>query len=237
MREVAFDTETTGLDVASDRIIEIGCVELINHIPSGRTFQAYLNPQRQISNDSFLVHGISEQFLADKPLFGAIADEFLEFIGDDPLVAHNADFDYGFINAELARASRPPLSATRVVDSLALARRRHPAGPNSLDALCSRYGIDRSKRTVHGALLDAGLLGEVYIELLGGRQASLLLGDLDRRDQPLSLFAMRSSRVRPVPRPLSVSDTERAAHAALMATIGNGGLWAGYGAVVAVAAA
>jgi len=237
MREIAFDTETTGLDMAADRIIEIGCVELINHIPSGRTYQAYLNPQRPISNDSFLVHGISEQFLADKPVFASVADEFLEFIGEDILVAHNADFDFGFINAELARASRPPLSAARVVDSLALARRRHPAGPNSLDALCGRYGIDRSRRTVHGALLDAGLLGEVYIELLGGRQASLLLGDLDRRDQPLSLVAMRSSRVRPVPRTLAVSDAEREAHAAFMASIGNGGLWAGYGAAASSAAA
>ncbi|MCC6735757.1 MAG: DNA polymerase III subunit epsilon [Bauldia sp.] len=236
MREIAFDTETTGLDMAADRIIEIGCVELINHIPSGRIYQVYLNPQRQISNDSFLVHGISEQFLADKPLFAAAVDEFLDFIGDDPLVAHNADFDFGFINAELGRIGRTALSPARIVDSLALARRRHPAGPNSLDALCGRYGIDRSKRTLHGALLDAGLLGEVYIELLGGRQASLLLGDFDRRDQPLSLVAMRSSRTRPVPRGLAVSDAERAAHAAFMAKIGSGGLWAGYGASAPAAA-
>jgi DNA polymerase-3 subunit epsilon len=237
MREIAFDTETTGLDMAADRIIEIGCVELINHIPSGRTFQVYLNPQRQISNDSFLVHGISEQFLADKPQFAAAVDEFLDFIGNDRLVAHNADFDFGFINAELGRIGRTALSPDRIVDSLALARRRHPAGPNSLDALCGRYGIDRSKRTLHGALLDAGLLGEVYIELLGGRQASLVLGDFDRRDQPLSLVAMRSSRPRPVLRPFAVSEEERAAHAAFMAKIGSGGLWAGYGVTAAPAAA
>lgn len=227
MRDIVFDTETTGLEVANDRIIEIGCVELINHIPSGRTFQIYINPQRLISIESFRVHGLTDQFLADKPVFAEAVASFQEFVGDDLLIAHNADFDVGFLNAEFARIGMPPLSSMRVVDSLALARRRHPAGPNSLDALCSRYGVDLSKRTVHGALLDAGLLAEVYIELIGGRQTSLAFGEVERQGYAPGPL-IRMSRPRPEARPLFVTAEEAAAHAAFMANFDNGGLWGAY---------
>ena len=177
LREIVIDTETTGLDPSNgDRLIELGCVEIVNRIPTGREFHRYLNPERDIHPDAVAVHGLTREFLKDKPLFKDVADEFLEFIGDAPLVAHNASFDIGFINAELARLPRPPLALDRVVDTLALARRRHPAGPNSLDALCKRYGIDTSERTKHGALMDSLLLANVYVELLGERQATLGLG-------------------------------------------------------------
>ena len=174
LREIVMDTETTGLDPANgDRLIELGCIEIVNRIPTGREFHRYLNPERDIHRDAVAVHGLTAEFLKDKPLFKDVADEFLEFIGDAPLVAHNATFDVGFLNAELERASRPPLRLDRVVDTLVLARRRHPAGPNSLDALCKRYGIDNSKRTKHGALMNSLLLASVYVELLGERQATL----------------------------------------------------------------
>src|SRR5436190_5015169 len=162
MREIVLDTETTGLDpYQGDRVVEIGCVELYNKIPTGQSFHCYINPQREMAASAFEIHGLSAEFLKDKPLFAEVADEFLAFIGDAPLVAHNASFDLGFINAELERAARPPLTLNRVVDTLVLARRRHPAGPNSLDALCKRYGIDTSERVKHGALLDSMLLGNV----------------------------------------------------------------------------
>jgi DNA polymerase III subunit epsilon len=227
MREIVLDTETTGLDLTVDRIIEIGCVELINHIPSGRTFQAYINPQRSISIDSFRVHGLSDDFLAKHPVFAAIADEFLGFIEDAPLIAHNADFDLGFLNGELGRLGRQALGPGRVVDSLSLARRRFPAGPNSLDALCSRFGVDHRSRTLHGALVDATLLAEIYIELIGGRQASLALGDVDgqTRVNP-SLYP--TPRVRPVPRELAVSAEELAAHRAFIGAFAGQGLWMEY---------
>src|SRR5262245_31710611 len=174
LREVVFDTETTGLDAAKgDRLIEIGCVEIVNRIPTGREFHRYMNPERDLHPEAVAVHGLTAEFLKDKPLFRDVADDFLSFIGDAPLVAHNASFDLGFINAELARLSRSPLTSDRIVDTLALARRRHPAGPNTLDALCKRYGIDLSQRTKHGALLDSMLLAGVYVELLGERQATL----------------------------------------------------------------
>lgn len=228
MREIAFDTETTGLDVAQDRIIEIGGVELINHIPSGRSLQLYFNPERAVSIESLRIHGLTEQFLAGKPVFAAAIGEFLDFVGDAPLIAHNADFDTAFLNAELRRAQRPQIDPARISDSLALARRRFPAGPNSLDALCSRFGIDLSRRVLHGALIDATLLGEVYIELIGGRQASLAFGEIDLR--PISLDGIRSATLagRPEPRLFRVSAEERAAHDALMATFKGGGLWADY---------
>ena len=179
MREIVFDTETTGLDPKSgDRVVEVGCVELINHIPSGKTFHRYVNPERGMSIDAARVHGLDDAFLKEKPLFAAIAGELLEFIGDASLIAHNAQFDLEFLNLELGRAGHQLLHADRIVDTLMLARRKHPAGPNSLDALCARYQVDLSRRTFHGALLDAQLLAEVYIELIGGRQASLILGDL-----------------------------------------------------------
>ncbi len=228
-REIIFDTETTGLDIRVDRVIEIGCVELINHIQSGKIFQIYINPERSISIESYRVHGLSEAFLAEKPVFADAIDGFVAFAGDDPLIAHNAEFDLAFLNAQLKRIGRPGLDPGRVVDSLALARQRHPAGPNSLDALCARYGIDNSNRSFHGALIDASLLAEVYIELIGGRQASLGLSEVEH--QRLGAAVARfSGKPRPVPLSSRVSDEDRVAHSAFVASLKHGGIWADYGA-------
>jgi DNA polymerase-3 subunit epsilon len=177
MREIVFDTETTGLSPQSgDRVVEIGCVELMNHLPTGQTFHCYINPQRDMPEEAFKVHGLSAQFLSDKPVFAEIAQDFVDFIGDATMIAHNASFDMMFLNHELAQLGFAPIDSGRIIDTLALARRRHPFGPNSLDALCQRYGIDNSRRTKHGALLDSEILAEVYLELLGGRQTDLGLG-------------------------------------------------------------
>ncbi|MEO6216988.1 MAG: DNA polymerase III subunit epsilon, partial [Sphingomonas sp.] len=174
MREIVFDTETTGFSFADgDRMVEIGCVEMINRVETGRTFHAYFHPERSMPPGAQAIHGLSDAFLSDKPLFGHGVDALLEFLGDSPLVAHNASFDFGFINGELGRCGRQPISLDRMVDTIVLARTRHPGAKHSLDALCSRYGIDRSHRTLHGALLDAQLLAQVYVELTGGRQIGL----------------------------------------------------------------
>lgn len=228
MREIVFDTETTGLDSREDRIIELGCVELANRFPTGRSLHFFINPQgRSVHPDAHAVHGISDTDLADKPVFEAIAEEFLEFIDGAKLVAHNANFDIGFINAEFARLKRPAVDPGLVVDTLAIARRKHPMGPNSLDALCRRYGIDNSQRTKHGALLDAELLAEVYIELAGGRQAAFGLevasresGEKEQRTGGPVTIAQR-------PRPLAsrLSEAEREAHAAMVAAMGGNALW------------
>jgi DNA polymerase-3 subunit epsilon len=176
MREIIFDTETTGLDPRTgDRLVEIGCIELVNRTESGRVFHAYFNPERDMPAAAEAVHGLSMQFLSDKPLFAERVDELMAFLGDAPLVAHNAPFDFGFVNAELARMGRTPLSPDRMIDTVALARRLHPGAKHSLDALCVRYGIDRSHRIKHGALLDAELLAHLYIEMTGGRQIGLSL--------------------------------------------------------------
>lgn len=176
MREIVFDTETTGLDPNSgDRMVEIGCVELVNRVETGNTFHAYFNPQRDMPAQAEAVHGLSAAFLSDKPLFPALADDLLAYLGDAPLIAHNAAFDFGFLNAELAACGRTPVSLDRMVDTVAIARRKHPGAKLSLDALCSRYGVDRSHRVKHGALLDAELLAQVYVELTGGRQIGLEL--------------------------------------------------------------
>jgi DNA polymerase-3 subunit epsilon len=176
MREIVLDTETTGLDpLRGDRLVEIGCVEIVNRFVTGQVFHRYINPERPMSPEAFAVHGLSDAFLADKPVFRQVAEEFLAFIGDDPLVIHNASFDMGFLNAELKRMKKGPLAADRAIDTLAIARRKHPGQQNSLDALCARYGIDNSRRTKHGALLDSELLAEVYLELIGGRQTALIL--------------------------------------------------------------
>jgi DNA polymerase-3 subunit epsilon len=176
MREVVLDTETTGLDPGGGhRIVEVGCVELLNHTPTGRTFQAYVNPQRSMPPEAFNVHGLSDAFLADKPLFAAIAEEFRTFLGDSPLVIHNASFDLGFINAEFERLGYPPLATDRAIDTVQLARRKFPGSPANLDALCRRFQVDISDRSLHGALKDARLLSAVYLELLGGRQPGLEL--------------------------------------------------------------
>lgn len=227
MREVIFDTETTGLDSREDRIIEIGGVELINRFPTGRSFHAFINPQgRSVHPDALAVHGISDADLADKPDFAGVASEFLDFIDGAKLVAHNANFDLGFINAEFSRIGHPPVEAHRVVDTLAIARRKHPMGPNSLDALCRRYAIDNSHRTKHGALLDSELLAEVYIELVGGKQAALGLEVVEAEGTAVSYSSVTvlvSERPRALPPRLS--DEERAAHAAMVAELGENALW------------
>jgi DNA polymerase-3 subunit epsilon len=174
-REVIFDTETTGLDPKTgDRMVEIGCIEMIGRVETGRSFHAYFNPDRDMPPEAERVHGLSAAFLATKPRFAETADELLEFLGDAPLVAHNAGFDFGFLNNELELLGRAPISMERMVDTVALARKKHPGAKLSLDALCTRYGIDRSHRVKHGALLDAELLAQVYVELTGGRQIGLL---------------------------------------------------------------
>ena len=230
MREIVLDTETTGLSPdQGHRVVELGCVELLNRIPTGATFHVYLNPDRDMPAEAFAVHGLSAQFLKDKPRFADVADDFLAFIGDAPLVAHNAGFDYGFICHELKRAARAELSRDRIVDTLMLARRRHSAGPYSLDALCGRYGIDNSRRTKHGALLDAEILAEVYLELIGGRQATLGLAEtvevrVNGSDGSLAI------RVRPAPLATRLTDVEREAHAAFIATLGESAIWLSYSA-------
>ncbi len=176
MREIVLDTETTGLDPnQGHRIIEVGCVELLNHVPTGRTFHAYVNPERAVPSDAFAVHGLSDTFLRDKPTFAAIADDLLVFLGDSPLVIHNAAFDLGFLNAEFGRIAKPTLMADRAIDTVTLARRAFPGAPANLDALCKRFRIDTSERSTHGALKDAKLLATVYLELKGGRQPGLQL--------------------------------------------------------------
>lgn len=229
LREIVLDTETTGLDWAKgDRLIEIGCIEIINRIPTGNEFHRFLNPEnRDVHPEAERVHGISTAFLKDKPRFAAEVDAFLEFIGDSPLVIHNASFDIGFINMELERIGRQPIPPDRLVDTLALARRRHPAGPNTLDALCKRYGIDNSKRTKHGALVDSLLLAGVYVELLGERQATLGLG---RNAQSGGVLTVKSGGARQRPQPLAplLTPEDEAAHAAFVESLGPKALWLKY---------
>ena len=218
MREVVLDTETTGIDPASGhRVVEIGAVELVNHIPSGRRFQRYLDPERDMPEDAERVHGLSRTFLAKHRRFADEVDEFLTFIGDAKLVMHNAPFDLGFLNAELERIRRVPIPAERTVDTLSIARRKYPGAPASLDALCKRFGIDRSMREKHGALLDAELLTEVYLELTGGRQPGLEL----QRAVPLqdAAPAPRADRSARAPRAHAPTEGEAAAHAAFVATL------------------
>jgi len=226
MREIIFDTETTGLDSREDRVIEIGGIELDNRFPTGRTFHVYINPQgRPVHPDALAVHGIDDAQLADKPTFAQIAEQFLAFVDGARLVAHNAGFDMGFINAELQRLGMPTIGPERVTDTLALARRKHPMGPNSLDALCRRYGIDNSRRTKHGALLDSELLAEVYIELIGGKQAALILDAGTQTTIEVTVATQVSLKVRPAPLAPRLSDAERAAHAKLVADLGEKALW------------
>jgi DNA polymerase-3 subunit epsilon len=229
MREIIIDTETTGLDHTSgDRIVEIGGVELLNRFPTNRSFHVYINPERPMSADAEKVHGLSDIFLADKPRFAEHAEAFLNFLGDAVLVIHNASFDIGFLNAELARAGHPPLRFDRVVDTLALARRKHPGAPNSLDALCARYGIDNSSRVKHGALLDAELLAEVYIELTEGRQSGLSFEIEGAADGSFPDAAHRPALQRPAPLAPLLSAEERAGHAAFVVTLGEKAIWREY---------
>ncbi|MES0884779.1 DNA polymerase III subunit epsilon [Roseibium sp. SCP14] len=235
MREISFDTETTGLNPrGGDRLVEIGGVELINHIPTGNVYHVYINPQRDMPEEAFRVHGLSEEFLSDKPLFEQVADEFLEFVGDATLVIHNAAFDMGFINHELEKVGRRTIPNSQVIDTLEIARRKRPTGPNSLDALCSRYGIDNSKRVKHGALLDAEILAEVYLELIGGRQKAL--GLMPEEEETSSSSAsvepgeLGTFNATPRPAPLSalLSDGEHTAHKAFIEGMGENAIWGKY---------
>ncbi len=221
MREIIFDTETTGLDPKSgDRLVEIGCIEMVNRVPTGNTFHCYFNPERDMPAEAERVHGLSIAFLSDKPRFHEKAAEFLEFIGEEAkLVAHNAGFDFGFVNSELEMCGLPPLSRERMVDTVAMARVRHPGAKNSLDALCTRYGIDRSHRTKHGALLDAELLAQVYVELTGGRQIGLSLAAETEVIEIAVLSVPRRERTFRPARPHAASEAELAAHAAFLETV------------------
>lgn len=222
MREIVFDTETTGLDpLKGHRVVEIGCVELVNHLTTGKHFHAYLNPERDMPAEAARVHGLTGEFLADKPVFSQIVDDFLEFIGDAPLVAHNAGFDMGFINAELIRTGFRKLDNDRAIDTAAMARKKFPGAPASLDALCKRFSVDLSSRTLHGALLDAQLLAEVYLALKGGRQTSLaiLSGPSQQAGAPQASNEESSPREYRAPRPHAPSEDERAAHESFLAQI------------------
>ncbi len=230
MREVILDTETTGLDPKrGDRLIEIGCIEIFNRRPTGREYHCFINPEREVPAEAQKIHGISTDFLKDKPLFGKVAREFLDFVGDDTLVIHNAQFDVGFLNFELERAGHELIMMERVVDTLAIARRKHPAGPNNLDALCKRYGIDNSKRTKHGALVDSLLLAEVYIELLGERQSALVFQSNGAAAATrTSRAGKRQAQARPVPLAARISADIVAAHRAYIEKLGAKAVWLKY---------
>ena len=227
MREIVLDTETTGLDpFQGHRVVEVGCVELVNRIPSGASYHTYLNPERDMPAEAEAVHGLTLDFLADKPLFAEVVDDLIAFLADATLVIHNAGFDLAFLNSEFERVRRPLLPRERAVDTLTLARRRHPAGPNRLDDLCARYGIDSSRRTRHGALLDAELLAEVYAELVGGRQARLGL-----LEETTSVVAVAAGvRTRPAPLMPLLTEEEHAAHLAFIADLGADAIWRDYAA-------
>jgi DNA polymerase III subunit epsilon len=225
VREIVLDTETTGLDPeAGDRIVEIGGVEVVNHVPTGRSVHFYINPQREMPADAVAVHGLTAEFLADKPVFADIAQAFLDFLGDAQLVIHNAAFDVKFLNAELGWAGKPSLSWARALDTLDLARRRFPGAQNSLDALCRRFGIDNSGREKHGALLDSELLAEVYLELMGGRQPDLTL-TVVATDGVSAAIAGWTPPPRPRPLAPRITAVEAEAHAAFVATLGPDVLW------------
>jgi DNA polymerase-3 subunit epsilon len=222
MREIVFDTETTGLNpLTGDRMVEIGCVELLNRIETGRTFHAYFNPGRPMPPGAEAVHGLSDMFLSDKPNFHERCEELLAFIADSPLIAHNASFDFGFLNHELRNCGRDLICMSRMVDTLALARQRHPGAKHSLDALCTRFGVDRSLRIKHGALIDAQLLAQCYIELTGGRQIGLSLAgrnDVTVTVEEIADAAPITIQVRP-PRPHAPTEEELARHAAFVASL------------------
>jgi DNA polymerase III subunit epsilon len=226
VREIVLDTETTGLDpFQGHRLVEIGCIELINRIPTGQSFHRYLNPEREVPAEAVAIHGLSGEFLKDKPFFGEIVEDLITFIGDAPLIAHNALFDLAFLNAELERVGKILVQRERLVDTLLLARRKYPGAPNRLDDLCLRFGINNSHRTKHGALLDAELLAEVYLELIGARQAQLVLVEMDTRATsvgPLPLPARTAALA------VRLSDEECRAHLAFVATLGENVIWRDY---------
>ncbi|MEQ1717786.1 MAG: DNA polymerase III subunit epsilon [Hyphomicrobium sp.] len=228
MREIILDTETTGLDPRrGDRLVEIGCIEIFNRIPTGQEYHCFINPERDVPAEAEKVHGLSTVFLKDKPVFAKVAEEFLGFIGEDQLVIHNATFDIGFLNAELETLGKRPLAMDRVVDTLALARRKHPAGPNNLDALCKRYGIDNSKRTKHGALIDCLLLAEVYVELLGERQAALGLQSkaAAAAESGRSRGVRQTAQKRPMPLEPRLAREDRGQHRTFISEMGAKALW------------
>ncbi|MGB8814847.1 MAG: DNA polymerase III subunit epsilon [Paracoccaceae bacterium] len=228
MREIVLDTETTGFEPSEGhRIVEIGAVELFNHMPTGRTFHQYINPQRMMPKEAFEVHGLGDDFLRDKPLFSAIAQAFLDFIGDDILVIHNAAFDMKFLNAELKSASFPVLPNDRALDTVLMARKKFPGSPASLDALCRRFGVDNSSREKHGALLDSEILAEVYLELIGGRQPDFALATSQAapsKDISTSQSSWRAGP-RPIPLPPLITDEENAIHMIFISKLGDGAIW------------
>ncbi len=226
MREIVLDTETTGLDPSSGhRVVEIGAVEIVNKVATGRRFHVYLNPQRDMPEEAFRVHGLSEEFLSDKSLFAEVASSFLEFVEDAPLVAHNAEFDIRFLDHELTTAGHPPLGFSRAIDTLAIARRKHVGASNSLDSLCARYGISTMHRVLHGALLDAQLLADVYLELSGGMQSSMTLHVA--ADAAMALLR-NGLTARPAPLAIVVHVDEQTAHESFVATLGATSLWTRY---------
>lgn len=229
MREIVFDTETTGFDPdTGDRVVEIGALELINHLPTGRTFHEYINPERPMPQEAFNVHGLGDDFLRDKPKFAQIATQWTEFIGtDSKLIAHNAQFDLKFMNFELKRAGHPIIVPDRIIDSLALAKKRFPGARATLDALCSRFGIDNSSRTLHGALLDSELLAEVYLELIGGRQPDLVLVS-NSKSGAMAQTGTGPRAARPHPLPPRLTETELAAHRDFVASMGEKAIWNKY---------
>ncbi|SNY90514.1 DNA polymerase-3 subunit epsilon [Cohaesibacter sp. ES.047] len=235
LREIVFDTETTGLDpFTGDRVVEIGCVELINHLPTPNNYHVYINPERDMPEEAFKVHGLSEEFLSDKPKFAEIAQDFHDFIKDTPIIAHNASFDVKFLNWELEKAGFAKIDNDLVIDTLAMARQRFPAGPNSLDALCSRFSIDSTKRTLHGALLDSEILADVYLELIGGRQTNLMLSAEDQdlsssgEQEEWSKRYREPAKQRPAPLPLRLSAEEIERHQTFLKEIKGDSLWARY---------
>ncbi len=228
MREIVLDTETTGLDpFQGHRVVEIGCIELLNRIPTGQSFHRYLNPEREVPPEAVAIHGLSTEFLKDKPFFAEIVEDLIAFIGDAPIVAHNALFDLAFLNAELERAGKLLVSRERMLDTLLLARRKYPGAPNRLDDLCARFAIDNSHRTKHGALLDAELLAEVYLELIGARQAQLVLVEMGAAATVASV-GRAAAPVRPVVLAVRLSDDERESHLAFIATLGENVIWRDY---------
>ncbi|MDJ1009446.1 MAG: DNA polymerase III subunit epsilon [Paracoccaceae bacterium] len=226
MREIVLDTETTGLDpAAGDRIVEIGAVELSGHVPTGRQFHEYINPERAMSEEAFAVHGLGDDFLRDKPVFAAVGPAFLEFIGEAKLVIHNAAFDMKFLNAELKWAGLETIPYDRAVDTLEIARKKFPGSPASLDALCRRFAIDNSARTLHGALLDSEILAEVYLELIGGRQPDFGLAPVERRGRGGEPTDTAGPKLRPAPLPPRISESEAEAHRAFVEAMGEDALW------------
>ncbi len=226
MREIVLDTETTGFDPQTgDRIVEIGAVELLRHVPTGRTYHQYINPERAMPDEALQVHGLGDDFLRDKPVFKEIAQDFVEFVGDAKLVIHNAAFDMKFLNAELGWLGMPQIPWDQAVDTLAIARKKFPGSPASLDALCRRYGIDNSARTLHGALLDSEILAEVYLELIGGRQPDFGLSEAETVIANTTADGNNRIAKRPNPLPPRVSVEEKNAHDAFVGAMGDNAVW------------